>query len=68
MIGKRYTEEFQKETVKHVLEEGYTVSSVSQRLGISTYSIYSWRKKYGSNDEEFSRQAKHFGQTSWSTP
>lgn len=58
MSGKRYTEEFKKETVKHILEEGYTVSSVSQRLGVSTHSLYSWLKKYGLNAEEISKQAK----------
>ena len=58
MSGKRYTEEFKKETVKHILEEGYSVSSVSKRLGVSTHSLYIWLKKYGSNAEEFSRQAK----------
>ena len=58
MSGKRYTEEFKKETVKHILEEGYTVSSVSKRLGVSTHSLYIWLKKYGSHTEEFSKQAK----------
>ena len=58
MSGKRYTEEFKKETIKQILEEGYTVSSVAKRLGVSTHSIYAWLKKYGSNAEEFSKQAK----------
>jgi len=58
MSGKRYTEEFKRETVKQILEQSYTVSSVAQRLGVSTNSIYTWRKKYGSNAEEFSIKAK----------
>jgi len=28
MSGKRYTEEFKKETVKQILEQGYTVNSL----------------------------------------
>lgn len=58
MSGKRYTEEFKKETVKQILEEGYTVSSVSQRLGVSTNSLYTWLKKYGSNAEEFNKKSR----------
>ncbi len=58
MSGKRYTEEFKRETVKQILEQGFTVSSVAQRLGVSTNSIYTWRKKHGSNAEEFSKKAK----------
>lgn len=58
MSGKRYTEEFKRETVKQILEEDYTVSSVSQRLGVSTNSLYTWLKKYGPKAGEFSRKAK----------
>ena len=58
MSGKRYTEEFKKETVKQILDEGYTVSSVAQRLGVSTNSLYTWLKKYGSSAEEFNKKAK----------
>ena len=32
MTEKRYTEVFKKETIKQILEEGYTVSSVAHRL------------------------------------
>jgi len=33
MSGKRYTEEFKIEAVKQVVDRGYSVSSVSKRLG-----------------------------------
>lgn len=47
MSGKRYTEEFKIEAVKQVMDRGYSVSSVSRRLGISTKSLYDWIKCFG---------------------
>lgn len=58
MSGKRYTEEFKKETVKQIKEQGYTVNSVSHRLGVSTNSLYTWLKKYGSRSGEFYKKAR----------
>ena len=47
MSDKRYTEEFKIEAVKQITERGYSVQDVSRRLGVSTHSLYAWRKKYG---------------------
>ena len=47
MKGKRYTEEFKIEAVKQVTDRGYSVADVSERLGTTTHSLYSWLKKYG---------------------
>lgn len=50
--GKRYTEEFRREAVRQVVERGYSVGEVAERLGISTKILYHWRSKYhGSTDE-----------------
>jgi transposase-like protein len=51
MSDKRYTEEFKIEAVKQITERGYSVQDVARRLGVSTHSLYAWRKKYsqGSN-------------------
>ena len=43
----RFTEEFKTQAVKQVTEQGYSVASVSDRLGMSTHSLYAWIKKYG---------------------
>ena len=40
--GIRYTEEFKQEAVNQVVEHGYTVYEVSQRLAISSRSLYAW--------------------------
>mgnify|MGYP000025287291 FL=1 len=41
--GKRYTEEFKREAVKQVVERGYSVAEVADRLGICTKTLYQWR-------------------------
>ena len=40
--GKRYTQEFKIEAVKQTTERGYSVTEVSQRLGICTKTLYHW--------------------------
>ena len=52
MSSKRYTEEFKVEAVKQITERGYSVSSVARRLGVTTHSLYAWRKKYGNGSEQ----------------
>ena len=47
MSSKRYTEEFKIEAVKQITERGYSVQEVASRLGVTTHSLYAWRKKYG---------------------
>jgi transposase len=47
MSSKRYTEEFKIEAVKQITQRGYSVQSVASRLGVTTHSLYAWRKKYG---------------------
>lgn len=44
--GVRYTEEFKQEAVNQVTQHGYKVAEVSDRLGISTKSLYDWIKKF----------------------
>ncbi len=44
--GIRYSDEFKQEAVNQVVVYGYSVLDVSERLGISTKSLYDWIKKY----------------------
>jgi putative transposase len=39
-MNKQFTEEFKIQAVKQVTEQGYTAASVSERLGVSTNSLY----------------------------
>jgi|GEM_PF-1779509 transposase-like protein len=40
------TEEFKKDAIFQVTDRGYSVKEVSDRLGISTKSLYDWIKSY----------------------
>ena len=42
MSGQRYTPEFNDEAVKQVLERGFSVAEVAERLGVSQHSLYKW--------------------------
>jgi transposase len=44
--GIRYTEEFKKDAVSQVTDRGYSVKELSDRLGISTKSLYDWIKQF----------------------
>ena len=44
--GIRYTESFKQEAVNQIIKHGYPVSEVSDRLGVSTKSLYVWIKKH----------------------
>ena len=54
MSSQCYTPEFKDEAVRQVLERGYTVAEVSQRLGVSAHSLYKWVKlvKPDKSDEQ----------------
>lgn len=44
MSNNRYTEEFRIEAVKQVVDQGHSVAEVASRLGITTHSLYAWKK------------------------
>lgn len=46
-MSKRFTDEFKIQSVKQVSEQGYSVASVSKRLGVSTSTLYNWIEKFG---------------------
>jgi len=43
----RYTYEFKREAVAQVTERGHSVTSVAERIGVSTKSLYDWVKQFG---------------------
>ncbi len=43
--SKRYTQEFKIEAVKQITERGYSVTEVSEGLGICTKTLYQWRSQ-----------------------
>ena len=44
MSNQRYAPEFKDEAVHQVLERGYSVAEVSERLGVSAHSLHKWVK------------------------
>ena len=46
-MGKaNFSEEFKRDAVAQITERGYPVAEVSQRLGVSPYSLYAGKKKF----------------------
>ena len=42
MANRKYSDEFRVEAIKQITERGYSVKEVSERLGVSTKSLYKW--------------------------
>jgi transposase len=46
-MGKvNFSDDFKRDAVRQITERGYPVADVSQRLGVSQYSLYAWKKKF----------------------
>lgn len=54
MSNQRYSPEFKDEAVRQVVDRGYSVAEVSDRLGVSAHSLYKWVKavKADKTDEQ----------------
>lgn len=51
-MGKaRFIEDFKRDAVHQIVERGYPVAEVSQRLGVSTHSLYGWMKYFSNPDQ-----------------
>ena len=42
MSSQRYSPEFKDEAVRQVVDRGYSVPDVAERLGVSAHSLYKW--------------------------
>ena len=51
MSRRRYTEEFKVAAVRQITVEGHSAREVAGRLGISTHSLYVWKRRYGESLE-----------------
>jgi transposase len=46
-MGKgNFSDEFKRDAVVQIVDRGYPVSEVSERLGVSQHSLYAWKRKY----------------------
>ena len=41
-----YTDDFKRDAVRQITERGHSVAEVSSRLGVSTHSLYKWKKQF----------------------
>ena len=46
MSGAKFTDEFKRDAVAQVVDRGYPVREVAERLGVSTKSIYTWQSSF----------------------
>ena len=46
MGNAKFSDDFKRDAVEHIVDRGYPVSEVSKRLGVSTHSLYAWMKKF----------------------
>lgn len=47
MIGTgNFTDDFKRDAVAQITERGYAAKEVSARLGVSTHSLYAWKRKF----------------------
>lgn len=47
MGNANFSDEFKRDAVAQITERGYRVAEVSERLGVSQHSLYSWKKQFG---------------------
>ena len=41
-----FSDDFKRDAVAQIIERGYPVSEVSERLGVSKHSLYAWKRKF----------------------
>ena len=55
MSNLRYSDEFKAAAISQVIDRGYSVREVAERIGVSTDSLYKWvraaKKASPANDE-----------------
>ncbi|TKV41337.1 transposase [Sphingobium sp. MP9-4] len=47
MANANFSDEFKRDAVAQITERGHRVAEVSERLGVSQHSLYSWKKQFG---------------------
>lgn len=57
MSNKRYPDEFKIEALRQIVEEGHSVASVAERLGVTSHSLYQWKKKFGPDSASHQAQS-----------
>lgn len=53
-----FSDDFKRDAVRQITERGYPVKEVSERLGVSTHSLYAWKKKFTQASGEDDKDAE----------
>ena len=48
--GKRYSKSFKEQAIQMILEDGMSMASVAQKLGVTVHSLRTWKKRYTTKD------------------
>lgn len=57
-----FSDDFKRDAVAQIIERGYPVSEVSERLGVSKHSLYAWKRKFAktaSGETEKDAEIRH---------
>lgn len=58
-MGKgNFSDDFKRDAVRQITERGYSVAEVSDRLGVSTHSLYAWKKKFSQSSDGDDKDAE----------
>jgi len=49
---RKFTEEFKQEAANQVIQRGYPIKEVADRLGISDKTLYNWVNRFKTPDDE----------------
>ena len=58
MSKSNFSDDFKRDAVRQITERGYSVSEVSQRLGVSQHSLYAWKKRFVGSTPQASAESE----------
>ena len=58
MSGIRFSDDFKKDAVSQVINRGYSVREVAERLGVITKSLYTWKAQFSKPDNVIENEAE----------
>lgn len=56
MARKQFSEQFKRDAVALVIEEGYSINAAAQSVGVSHTSMTKWVDRYGEQADRSKRQ------------
>ena len=51
MGNAKFSDDFKRDAVHQIVDRGYPVAEVSQRLGVSTHSLCTWVKRFSKQSD-----------------